>query len=434
MIPARPLVLLSLVPLALGALVLVDRSMLWPMLGVDVALVLVALGDLALAWRPLVSVSREAPDVFSLGRPNRVRLSLRSQARRRLSMRVTDDLFDDARAIGLPAELSLPRRGTGSVEYQVEPSRRGAYALGDHFVRYPSPLGLWIRQLRLPAKDPVRVYPDLLRIRTYELLARQDRELALVRATRMKGGESEFERLREYTKDDEYRSVDWKATARRQKLIARQYQMESNQNVVFVLEAGRLMTAEVDGLSQFDHALNASLMLAHVAARAGDRVGLVGFDDRVRAFVPPGAGPRAGRRLIQASYGLHPRLVEPDWDAAFEQIGVRLRKRSLVVIFTQVVDDAAAEIVVKRTRGLLPRHLPLLVLFRDVEVERMLDAGTSDAVDLYARGAAAELTRWRELLVRDLRRAGANVLEAVPGELTGALVSRYLAIKARHLL
>ena len=434
MVPARAFVWLMVVPLAIGILTLFDRTLLTAMIGADLAILVVAGIDAWLARRPLVSVSREAPHVLSLARPNRIRLLVRSSARRKLAVSVNQDLFDDSDSADLPLAASLPPRGSAALSYHVEPRRRGAYTLGDHWVRYPSPLGFWQRQLRIPAEDSVRVYPDVHAIRAFELLARQDREYAFVRATRRQGGESEFERLRDYTKDDEYRSIDWKATARRQKLIARQYQLEQNQNLFFMLDGGRLMTAETAGLSQFDHALNAMLMLAHVASRGGDRVGMLAFDETMRRFVPPASGPSATRRLIQSSYDLHPRLVEPDYDRAFEQVALRVRKRSLVVLFTQILDDNVAQVVLQRTRALLGRHLTLLVLFRDVEVEALLEAPSRTALDLYTRGAAAELVRWREAVIRELKSAGALVLDVRPKELTAALVNRYLEIKARHLL
>jgi uncharacterized protein (DUF58 family) len=320
------------------------------------------------------------------------------------------------------------------------PSRRGAYALGSHTVRWPSPLGLWQRQVRIPAQHAVKVYPDVQAVRTYELLARQDREFALVRATRLKGGESEFERLREYRKDDEFRAIDWKATARQKKLIAREYQLERNQNILFLLDCGRLMTAETRGLSHLDHALNATLMMSHVAGRSGDHVGLLAFDDEVRSYVPPGGGARASHRIVQASYDLHPSLVESDYELAFDQLALRMRKRALVILFTQIVDDVAARAVLTRVRGLIPRHLPLLVLFRDVEVDELAEpheapaAPTRDDLELYLRGAAAEAVVWRDKLIRDLKGGGALVLDVPPQRLTPALINRYLEIKARQLL
>ncbi|MCA9661300.1 MAG: DUF58 domain-containing protein, partial [Myxococcales bacterium] len=268
-----------------------------------------------------------------------------------------------------------------------------------------------------------------------ELLARQDRAASMVRASRKIGGESEFERLREYSRDDEFRAIDWKATARRQKLIARQYQIERNQTIALMIDGGRLMTTEVQGLPLFDHALNASLMLAHVGARGGDRIGLFAFSDQIQAALAPTAGRSATVHLVRATYDLHAELVEPDYGAAFSRVGRDLRQRSLVVFFTQVHDDVAAAALVRYTRGLMPRHLPLIVLLRDPAIEAMARVRADDDEDaLYRRAAAAELLGWRDRLVRTLRRLGAHVLDVEPRQLTADVVNRYLEIKARHLL
>ncbi len=431
MIPARALVLLALLPLGLAIASLVDRTLLYPMLAVDLGIALIVGFDALLARRPLITVRRHGPGVFSIGKPNVVTLEVRSLARRRLAVSVTDDLFATAESADLPLQLELPGGGRETVRYRVIPSRRGAHVIGSHHVRYPSPFGFWIRQITIPAELPVKVYPDVQAVRAYELLARQDRDPSAQRASRRRGGESEFERLREYRRGDEFRSIDWKATARRQKLISREYQLESNQNLLFVLDAGRLMTARSAGLSLFDHALNATLMLSHVAARAGDQVGLLAFSDEIKSYAPPARGAGAARHIVQAGYALHPELVESSYGAAFEHIGLRMRKRSLVVLFTQVVDDVAAAALLKMMRGVLPRHLPLMVLLRDVEIDELVEGS---GVDPYVRGAAAELSAFRDRLVRDLKKHGALVLDVSPAELTPQLINRYLEIKARHLL
>jgi uncharacterized protein (DUF58 family) len=431
MIPSRGLVLLAIVPLCLAVATLLDQTLLLPMLAADLGVALVAALDALLARRPLVTVKRHAPAVFSIGRPNLGTLEVRSSARRRLAVTVTDDLFDTAECDDLPLRLDLAPRGFATARYHVRPTKRGAHALGDHHVRYLSPLSFWIRQVDLPADGPIKVYPDVQAVRAYELMAQKDKDPAALRTSRKRGGESEFERLREYRRGDEFRSIDWKATARRQKLISREYQLESNQNLMFLLDAGRLMTATTQGLSLFDHALNASLMLSHVAARAGDRVGLLAFADGIKSFTPPAGGAGAARHVIQAGYDLHPELVETDYASAFEHVGLRFRKRSLVILFTQVVDEVAAADLLRLMRGVMPRHLPLMVLLRDVELDALVEgAGT----DPYARGAAAELSSFRDRLVRDLKRHRALVLDVAPGQLTPALINRYLEIKARHLL
>ncbi len=434
MVPSRSLVLLFLIPLVVSLAAVFSKELVTAMIVVDVVIVVAAALDAWLARGKLITVRREAPDVFSLGRKNAVRLTLRSRANRALEVLVRDDVFVSAETTDLPVRAELPARGMVTENYHVEPKHRGAFELGAHTVRYASPLGLWSRQYSIDARDQIKVYPDLLRIRAYELLAKRDREYALNKAVRQQGGESEFERLREYSTDDEYRSIDWKATARRHQLISRQYQLESNQNLVFMLDAGRLMTARAGGLSQFDHGLNASLMLSHIAARGGDRVGLIGFDEAVRRYVPPTTGRRAVDRMIRATYDLHPRLVESDYDAAFDQVSQRLRKRSLIVLFTQVADESSAQLVHRRVKALVKRHLPLVVLFRDPDFEELVEGHAPDVRSLYTRGAAAELLRWRESVARQLSATGAHVLQVLPGELTTSVINSYLKIKARNLL
>lgn len=439
MVPSRALVLLFAGPLVLSFFTLLDRGLIVPMLLTDGAIALLALLDALLARRRLVTVVRRAPAVLSIGRPNVISLDVRSLARRKLHVRVQEDLFPSAESEELPLETDLPPRGHATLKYRVTPSRRGAHVLGDHYVRYPSPLGLWIRQYPISARSPVKVYPDLEAVRGYELLARQDRDPAGVRASRRLGGESEFERLREYRREDEYRSIDWRATARRKKLTAREYQLESDQNVVFLIDAGRLMTAESANLSLFDHALNATLMLSHVASRGGDKVSMMAFAEEVLAYAPLTGGARATRKIVQAGYDIEPDLAPTNYRAAFEALAVRVKKRTLVVLFTQVVDEVAAAELEKLMRGLMPRHLPLLVLLRDVDVDALALGHSGEAAALagvgpYLRGAAAEILSFRDKLVRRLKQHGALVLDVAPGDLTPALINRYLEIKARHLL
>lgn len=434
MLPSRLLVWLSLAPVVLAVMTLLDHTMLWPMLAVDAGILIMAGIDALWARKPLVEVRRRTRDVFSLGRFNPVELEVRSKASRRLPVEINIDLFDHAVADNLPLRTTLATRGRTDLRFRVAPSRRGAYELGSSYVRYGSPLGLWIRQIEIPDRQPVRVYPDVQQVRTYELLARQDRQHSLMRTSRRLGGESEFEQLREYTRDDEFRSIDWRATARRGEVIARQYQLESNQNLMFMLDAGRLMTAEAGGISLYDHALNATLMLAHVASRGGDKVGLMSFGREVHSFVAPAGGRMAVQRLIQSSYALHPELEEPDFEAAFRALSLRCRQRTLLVMYTQVVDDVAASELVKLTRSVMRRHLPIIVLFRDTDVRDLVVRDTGDPVDLYLRGAAAEVIGWRDQRIRQLENAGALVLDVSPKHLTSKLINRYLEVKARHLL
>lgn len=434
LVPRTPLVALFAFPLGLSLLALASPELRGYVVWVNVGILALAIVDALFGLRANVTVVRECPEVMSLGRRNRVRLWVRTRSRLPLSVLIQQDGFDHAELSDLPLTASVSRTRPAELDYYVVPRRRGAYALGAHTARIATPLRLWWRQRRVNARDEVRVYPDLKGLSTFELLAREDREHGFLRASRRLGGESEFSRLRDYTRDDEYRSIDWKATARRQRLTAREYQLESNQSVCFMLEAGRLMTAESGGVSLFDHALNASLLLSRVAARNGDRVGLLGFDDTVRAFLQPEGSKGTSTRLIRAVYDLHPRLVDADFDQAFAEFGRRVRKRCLLIVFTQVLDEAAREAVLRHARSLTPRHLPLFVLLRDTEIDDFMAKPSRRALDLYTKAATAELLRWREGLLKDLKGAGALVLDTAPAGLSAGLINRYLEIKARQLL
>ncbi len=435
MIPSARLVILAALPVLFSLAALADATLLWPMLALDAGIAVIALVDLLVGLPQLVTARRHAPRVLSVGRDNPVTVEIESRSRRSLVVLLKDDLPAECAAADLPARAVLAGRGRATVTYHVRPVRRGAFQLGDHHLRYPTVLGLWWRQARVSARDAVRVYPDVRAVRTYDLLARQNREVLMARAVRLRGGETEFDRLRDHLRDDPFRFIDWKATARRQKLTVRDHQQERDQTVVSVLDCGRLMTAETDGLSQFDHALNATLMLAHVAARSGDQIGLCAFDRQVRAYLPPTGGARATQRLITAAYDLHPALVETDFSVAFDLLSRRLRKRALVVVFTQVVDDVSAQRLLRFMRGLPRRHLPVCVLFRDGEIDRLMDSDDVPGdLGMYVRGAAAETLLWRDRLVRDLKAGGAHVIQALPQKMTPALVNRYLEIKAQQLL
>jgi uncharacterized protein (DUF58 family) len=264
--------------------------------------------------------------------------------------------------------------------------------------------------------------------------ARENERRAPVRARRKPGGENEFERLRPYVRGDSYRHVDWRATARRRALITREFGQESNQNVLFLVDAGRMMSASSQGRSLFDHALDAALVLGQVALRNGDRVGLLAYDDRVLAWQPPRGGARQGVALIRGTYDVFPSLREPDHAMALRWVGQRVRRRSLVILLTSVIDTANAEATAAVTGILGRRHLPLCVWLRDPSLEELVSGRGAKPADPYVAGAAAELLLERSRQLAVLRERGALVLDADPPHLTSALLSRYLEIKARRLL
>jgi uncharacterized protein (DUF58 family) len=286
----------------------------------------------------------------------------------------------------------------------------------------------------VPLDSEIDVYPDLKQLTEYAHLARTDRlNLLGMRRTRRIGQDNEFERLRDYTPDDNYRHIDWRTTARRSKLTVKDFQANQSQRVVFLLDCGRMMVNQVNGVSLLDHGLNALLMLSYVALNRGDSVGMICFSDEIHSYVPPRGGLGQMNRLLHASFDRFPRLVESRYDKAFLYLAGHCRKRSLVVLITSVIDEVNANQVREYLASLSGRHLPLGVLLRDRELFRAVEDADGDE-GLFRAAAAADIITWRAQVLVELQARGALALDVFPDELTAPLVNRYLEIKARHLL
>jgi uncharacterized protein (DUF58 family) len=433
-IPGRSLLLALLAPLALSLVAIAEPSTVLPLILCNAVIGLLALVDFLMVRKAAIEVHRLMPTTVSLARPVVVTLEVKNLLRRRVKFSINDAVFEHAETEGLPVEVEVGAGVVRRATYKLKPMERGAQAIGDHFVRYSSPAGFWIRQVQIKAETVVRVFPDVQAVRHYEMLARQNRDIMSSRATKMRGGDTEFERLRDFLPDDEFRRIDWRSTARRRKLTVREFQLEKNQNIVFMLDCGRMMTATWDDLTALDYALNATLMLSHVAIRRGDQVGLIAFDEKVSRLIKPRGGASASNRIIQGTYDLFPRMVESDYEQAFRTLKLHVRKRTLVVFISHAIDEQTSRRIQVLARDLLPQHLPLVVLLKDRELEARAALTARNAEDLCIQAAAAEMLMWRDRIHREMQRAGILVLDVLHGQLTASLVSRYLEVKAGGLL
>jgi uncharacterized protein (DUF58 family) len=434
MVPTRRLAVFAFLATLLALVAAYFPPARSAMLALDATLLLGALLDVAFAFGTRVDVDRQAAAIFSVGRANLVAVQLHNRSGRALRGTFADDPLEACDADGNPGPFELPGHATAVVRYEVTPSRRGPRTFGGVSVRYPSPLGLVARQERVVLESRVDVYPDVHAARALDLLRRQGRQDARLGSLRVRGGDTEFERLRPYQVGDEIRHVDWRASARRDDLTVRQFQAESNQNVVFAIDVGRSMRGDTGGLTAIDHALNAALLAADVALRGGDKAGLMTFDEVPRQFVPPTGGRAGGRRLTRAVYAVEAGLAATDYHAAMGYLRAQVRVRSLFIVFTNLLEPRSAKELSAAVKALLPRHLPLCVLLRDTDVESLATSPAAVVEDLYVRAAAAESLAWRDSLIRGLRRAGVLVLDATPADLTPELVKGYLDVKARRLL
>ncbi len=440
--PTRLLTRAVALPAAASLLLLVDVRP-WPaLLAVDAVLLLLAVADALAGWRRArqLQATVTTRGTWSLGRKEAIHVTLEWRGSRPLQLEVAPDVPATVRVEDVPARQTLAPMARLELVFAGLAAARGAWQLRGVHVALPSPLGLWRRHLQLGVAQEVHTYPNLKQLADYALLARTDR-LALigVRRSRRLGGDTEFERLRDYHSDDALQRMDWKATARRDQLTVRDYQTNQAQRIVLLVDAGRMLTSTArgaDGVTRtlLDHTVDAALLLAWVAARQGDRVGLLAYADGIKRWVPPQGGPRHVTAMIHALHDLQAAPVESRHEDAFLLLERRERKRSLVVLLTHVLDDVNANHLEVHARLLAGRHLPLIVLVRDPDLHGALDPQPLDSEAFWRAGAAATLVQWRAGVIDRLRAAGALVIDCDASRLSAEVVSRYLDVKARHLL
>ena len=377
-----------------------------------------------------IRVERVCNDLLSVGVANRVRLSVTARfagASAIVRERVPAGMHPSATRwnVHLPAD----------VEYTVTPVARGDVSLGPAVARVTGPWGLGWRQTTVDTERTVRVDPNLAAIDVYEALARRGQlaELGL-RTMRLRTEGSEFERVREAFPDDPLRAINWRATARTGRLMATELIPERAQPLVICLDHGRLMGIGAGELTKLDHAINAALLLVHVALRSGDRAGMLAFSDTVTGTLPPRAGSAQLRRFLDAPRPIRPGETEADYDDALGFFSRWQTRRSLVVIFTDVLDPDQGKALIRQCVRLRRRHLPLVVTVRDPALDDAANAVPRTGDDAYARAVAGGLIADRDDTLRLLRSSGIETIDADARTLSPRLVNRYLDLKRRARL
>ena len=440
--------LIFLLPLALPiALSSVAPSLLF-VGGVYVVLLLVV-STIDYVTNPVwtrVEARREMNSKFALGVENVVTLKIINRSRYRLKLRLKDDfpdefLFEET----IHACQILPRQDL-DIPYCLTPLRRGIYQFADIHLRCVGVLGLVVRQRRIEASAEVKVYPNLQAIRQYELLVKRGmlHQIGLKNSRRFGEG-TEMERLREYAPDDDFRRIDWKATARQRKPIVREFETERSQEVIVMLDTGRLMaspilleaspgaTAEATqkAMLKLDYAIHATLMTTYVATRKGDKVGLIAFADTVHQYLAPKPGKRQFLTMLETVYALPVHSVEPDFGTALKYLAAKQRKRALIFLFTDILDKDSAEGIATYIAQLSKHHLVVCVTLTDSGIVELAEQQFTDSVSVYQRAIAERLLQEKHATLEILRRQGIITIDVPAHRLTMAVVNKYLELKAQ---
>jgi uncharacterized protein (DUF58 family) len=402
----------------------------------DALLLVVAYGSTFLAPSTArLSLKRKFDTVLSVRAANKITLTLENDGLETIWATLRDEpppFFD---ATKKEFKVEIPSRRPIELTYHVTPSERGAESFRGTYLRIECPLGLAQKEVRLQTDEPVRVYPNILALREFDLLKQQGRLKELgIRKSRTRGLGMDFESLRDYAEGDDYRKIDWKASARRGKLVVRQFEQERNQCIVICIDVGRHMLAEVKGVRKLDHVLDALLMLTNAATLAGDFVGLLVYADNVRRYIPPRKGRAQVGIIIEAIHDLIAEPVESDPVAAFAYLATRWKRRSLVVNFTDYEDVDRARDLATAFGPMARRHLALICRVQDPRVDEMLHLNVTTVADMYRKAAASMLMEDRKAATTIVGSAGIHNLDSEPQDLAAKLVNYYFHVKERSLL
>jgi uncharacterized protein (DUF58 family) len=429
MIPTPRLLWLAALLAAAGLAVTVYRELqpLWPFLAAILAVA--ALADALLVLRGArPTVTRSVPGSLPLGVRHEVALRVENPGTAALTLEVHDHHPPHAVVESLPRTVTVPAGGWAEVRYGLTPVERGEAAFGATALRIASPAGLWLRNIDAGRPQSVRVYPNFSALTRFAIMAVDHRLSQIGVLQRRRRGEGlDFQQLREYREGDVQRQIDWKATARAGKLVSREYQDERDQTLLLLVDCGRRMGAKDGELAHFDHVLNAALLLAYVALRQGDAVGLLTMSGPQRWFAPRKSAATVNL-LLNHVYDLQPSHATTDYHAAATEVVQRMRKRALVVVLSNMRDED--DDTLGPALGLLQsRHLVLFASLREAILSRALAARVDTFDRAVTHAATADYLARRELAFRRIERGGAVAVDVEPDELPMALVNRYLDIK-----
>lgn len=433
MIPTRRVFVLA----AIGPAILIVGSgrgwasgAAWAVVGLVLGLWLLD-GGVA-RWRPALSFERHAPRDLYVGQRHVVEWHVTNRSSFDVDVQLRDEVPRSCLADPVICRERLAARSMTRVVYGLTPSERGDASFGRLTYRVRGPLGLAWAQQALDAGTPVRVLPHFANWKAAEIAERQ----ALIRQAgshrhRWRGSGTMFETLREYSPEDDIRWIDWKATARLQRPVTRNYEVERHQSVVILLDASRMMTTYCGERTKFDAALEGAMLVAKTAANRGDHVGLLLFSDQVDLYLHPRRERREISEYLTKLYARVPRLVDPDYERAVRTVMVRNHRRSLIILFTDVTNIESARRMAGYLIALVPRHVPLVVTIADETIRRLEETIPERPEEIYPLGVANDLGRERDEILEHLRTGGVSVVDAAVDVLAISVIERYLDLKRR---
>ncbi|MDZ7848234.1 MAG: DUF58 domain-containing protein [Owenweeksia sp.] len=404
---------------------------------VVLALLLLVAADVFLVYRfrKGVFARRETGEKLSNGDANPVDIYVENFYPHHLNLLIIDEVPVQFQRRDVQFQLNLPAGATRSLHYELRPVKRGAYHFGAVNVLASTALGLVRRRYRFGREVTLPVYPSFVQMRQYELLAiSNELTLAGIKKIRRIGSSREFEQIEKYVTGDDYRRINWKATARRGHLMVNHYQAERSQQVYSVIDKGRAMKMPFEELSLLDYTINASLVISSIALRKGDKPGLITFQHKISSLVPASGRNRQLQLIMEQLYQEKTAYYESSFKSLYTALRRKLNQRCLLLLYTNFESLHALERQLPYLQLINRQHLLVVVFFENTEVEKLTRQPAKGLEDIYVKGIAEQLLYEKRLMVKKLKAHGIHSVLTPPQQLNVNTINKYLELKARGLI
>lgn len=424
------IVALALLGYALGTLDSLARALLYLLL----SLVLIDLLLLFRVRKGLVG-NRFTPEKFSNGDPNPIRIFIQNHYQFRVKLRVIDEVPDQFQMRKASFDIEVASNESGTINYDLRPVKRGEYHFGKLNVFAKSPIGLVSRRFKFAEPVMIPVYPSFIQMRKFELLAISNQlTLQGVKKIRRLGHNQEFEQIKEYVAGDDFRTINWKATARKGQLMVNNYQDEKSQQVYSLIDKSRVMQMPFEGMSLLDYAINSTLALSNIVIKKGDRAGMITFQHKVGTVLPASKRNKQMQLIQESLYNQKTAYKESDFSRLFVTVKRKLTQRSLLILYTNFESMAALERQLPFLSNLAKSHVLVVVFFQNTELREILEQRPKSIKDIYFKTIAEKFDHEKKLIVKELRKYGIYSVLTPPQDLTVNTINKYLELKSRGLI
>jgi len=381
-----------------------------------------------------VEVEREQ-NLFSIGRKSSILLDISNGSVMKIRFRAKLCYPEEILDLSIGLRGVIKPRSSNEISFDFKPLRRGKYILDYLYMRISSIFSFFEIEIKEKVDIEIHVFPDILQLKFYLKLLKRDRTQYLgINRNIWKGRGSELDSLREYRTDDDSKFIDWKASTRLNKPITKVFRVETNNNIVVALDCGRLMTAEQDGITTVDHAVNSLLMLSYITLSYGDIMHITTFSDRILSDISNIKGKAGLGKITKFITKVEPDFVESNYNLIFNHLQKKLKKRSLIFFLTDIIDDINYTLLKKWTHAFSKRHLVIFILLRDVILSTMAERPVKSTHGLFIQAASRDMFLRRDKVIARLRHLKVNIMDILPNQLTGKMLNKYLEIKSKSSL